>query len=142
MKFKEFKKESRLKPWDSVIILALILCSFIPVIIFYLQQKEPQPADKQAVLRIDGEEIRRFDLVEGQKGYTYKYTDKDGEYNLIEIKGDQIRIKEANCGDQICVRRGWAKKNGETIVCLPHKLVLEVNDAKTDDGGETDDLIY
>ena len=53
--------------------------------------------------------------------------------------GDRVRIKEADCDDQICVRRGWATKNGETIVCLPHKLVIEV---RSTDGGDEDSLIY
>lgn len=141
MKLKKFIKESRLKPWDGAIILILIICSFIPVVVFSLQQT-PQKAAKQAVLRIDGKELRHFDLIKGQKSYTYKYTDKDGDYNLIEVSGDQIRIKDANCDDQICVRRGWASKDGETIVCLPHKLVIEIHADKEKDGGETDDLIY
>ena len=65
--------------------------------------------------------------------------DEHGDYNLIEIDGDRVRIKEADCDDQICVRRGWATKNGETIVCLPHKLVIEV---RSTDGGDEDSLIY
>ena len=135
MKLKEFIRDAHLKPWDGVIILVLILISFLPIFIF----GQTQTADKEAVLRVDGTEIKRFDLVEGQKTYTYLYEDEDGDTNLLEIEGDRIRIKEADCGDQICVRRGWASKNGETIVCLPHKLVIEIQAA---DGSETDDLIY
>ncbi|WP_430612874.1 NusG domain II-containing protein [Enterococcus sp. DIV0876] len=135
MKYKEFIRNAHLKPWDGVIILLLILSSFLPILIF----GQTQTAAKEAVLRVDGTEIKRFDLVEGQKSYTYLYEDEDGDYNLLEIDGDRIRIKEANCGDQICVRRGWASKNGETIVCLPHKMVIEI---QASDGSETDDLIY
>ena len=134
MKLKEFIRDAHLKPWDGVIVLVLILSSFLPIFIF----GQTQTADKEAVLRVDGTEIKRFDLVEGQKTYTYLYEDEDGDTNLLEIEGDRIRIKEADCGDQICVRRGWASKNGETIVCLPHKLVIEIQAA---DGSETDDLI-
>jgi len=134
-KLKAFIKNAHLKPWDGVIILLLILSSFLPILIF----GQTQTATKEAVLRVDGTEIKRFDLVEGQKSYTYLYEDEDGDYNLLEIDGDRIRIKEANCGDQICVRRGWASKNGETIVCLPHKMVIEI---QASDGSETDDLIY
>jgi len=134
-KLKTFIKNAHLKPWDGVIILLLILSSFLPILIF----GQTQTATKEAVLRVDGTEIKRFDLVEGQKSYTYLYEDEDGDYNLLEIDGDRIRIKEANCGDQICVRRGWASKNGETIVCLPHKMVIEI---QASDGSETDDLIY
>ncbi|OTN77952.1 hypothetical protein A5886_003053 [Enterococcus sp. 8G7_MSG3316] len=132
---KTFIRNAHLKPWDGVIILLLILSSFLPILIF----GQTQTATKEAVLRVDGTEITRFDLVEGQQSYTYLYEDEDGDYNLLEIDGDRIRIKEANCGDQICVRRGWASKNGETIVCLPHKMVIEI---QASDGSETDDLIY
>lgn len=138
MKIKKFIAHSQLKPWDGIIIFFLILSSFLPLLLFS-QTQTATATTKQAVLRVDGKEIRSFDLVEGQKTYTYRYEDPDGDYNLIEVDGDRIRIKEANCGDQICVRRGWAKKNGETIVCLPHKLVIEIT---ATEGGETDDLIY
>ena len=69
-------------------------------------------------MRVDGKEIKEFDLIEGQDSYTYRYEDPDGDYNLIEIAGDRIRIKEADCGDQICVRRGWASKMAkQSYVC-------------------------
>lgn len=140
MNIKEFIKNSRLKPWDGVIVLVLIMSSFLPIIIFSMQQTaETAVVEKQAILRVDGEEIKTFNLIEGQATYTYLYEDDDGDSNLIEIQGDRIRIKEADCGDQICVRRGWASKNGETIVCLPHKLVIEI---QTTDGSDIDDLIY
>ena len=114
-------------------------CSFfLPVMIFGLQQNTAT-AEKEAVLRVDGTEIKTFPLMAGEKSYTYTYKDKHGDYNLIEIDGDRVRIKEADCDDQICVRRGWATKNGETIVCLPHKLVIEV---RSTDGGDEDSLIY
>lgn len=135
---KEFIKKSLLKPWDIFIIVLLIALSFLPIIVFSYQQDNVAP-DKEAVLRVDGNEIKTFPLVAGSKKYTYTYEDPHGDYNLIEVDGDKIRIKEADCGDQICVRRGWASKNGETIVCLPHKLVIEV---RSTDGSDKDGLIY
>ena len=131
MSLKEFAEKSLLKPWDVFIILLLTVLSFLPVMIFGLQQNTAT-AEKEAVLRVDGTEIKTFPLMAGDKSYTYNY-------NLIEIDGDRVRIKEADCDDQICVRRGWATKNGETIVCLPHKLVIEV---RSTDGGDEDSLIY
>ena len=32
----------------------------------------------------------------------------------------------ADCPDQVCVRQGAVRYNGESIVCLPHKLVVSV----------------
>lgn len=139
MKFKNFIKQSLLKPLDIAIICMLILLSFVPIVIFSVQKSTSDQVAKEAVLRVEGQEIRTFELKADQETYTYKYEDSDGDYNIIEVSGEKIRISKANCGDQVCVRRGWATNNGETIVCLPHKLVIEV---RAIDGSGGDSLIY
>ena len=35
-------------------------------------------------------------------------------------------MTEANCGDHTCVRMGRISRAGEAIVCLPHRLVVEI----------------
>lgn len=136
MKIQEVIKQAHLKPGDILIILFLVISSFLPLLIFSWQQS--QTSDLEAVLRVDGQEIRRFSLAENYQE-SYEYYTADGDYNLIEVQDGKIRIAEADCRDQVCVRRGWASKNGETIVCLPHKLVLEVRGMK---GSEPDSIIY
>lgn len=137
LKLKDFAKNSLLRPWDGIIVVILILLSFAPVLVFSLNRASSPT--QEAVLSVDGKEIKTFDLSDNSQAYTYRYEDKDGDYNLIEVKGNRIRIKEADCGDQICVRRGWIDQSGETIVCLPHKLLIEV---KSSDGGEPGSVIY
>lgn len=137
LKLKDFAKNSLLRPWDGIIVVILLLLSFAPVVVFSLTRSNSPT--QEAVLSVDGQEIKSFDLSDQSQSYTYRYEDKDGDYNLIEVKGDRIRIKEADCGDQICVRRGWIDQSGETIVCLPHKLVIEI---KSSDGGEPGSVIY
>ncbi|MGK0605395.1 NusG domain II-containing protein [Enterococcus gilvus] len=137
MKLKDLAKNSLLRPWDGLIILLLVLLSFAPVVVFSLNRASS--STQEAVLSVDGEEIKTFDLSDKSQNYTYRYEEKDGDYNLIEVKDGRIRIKEADCGDQICVRRGWIDQSGETIVCLPHKLLIEI---KSSDGGEPGSVIY
>ncbi|WP_297078922.1 NusG domain II-containing protein [uncultured Enterococcus sp.] len=141
MKLKTLIKQSRMKPLDVVIIFFLILCSFLPLAIFGYQQGHADSATNQtiAVLRVDGKEIKTFDLSDDKKSYTYMYKDKDGDYNLIEVADGKIRVKDTNCGDLICVRRGWISKKGESIVCLPHKLVIDIQSST---GGDDGELIY
>ena len=51
----------------------------------------------------------------------------EGEHtNTLVIAGGTARVIEASCPDQICVRRGAVQYAGESIVCLPHKLVVTV----------------
>lgn len=147
MKFKEFARKSFLKPWDIIIIILLFLLSFTPIVIFGIQQEQAaQQASEagdtlsyKAVLKVDGEEVRSFDLVADQASYTYTYEAEDGDYNVIEIDGTSVRIAEASCLDQICVRQGWINKAGQSVVCLPHRLVLEI---QSSDGSEDGALIY
>ena len=49
MSLKEFAEKSLLKPWDVFIILLLTVLSFLPVMIFGLQQNTAT-AEKEAVL--------------------------------------------------------------------------------------------
>ena len=49
---------------------------------------------------------------------------------LIEIQGKKVRVKEAHCRNQICVKEGWISKG--VIVCLPNKLVIIVGGSKKD----------
>lgn len=146
VKFKDFAKKSRLKPWDLPILLLLVIASFVPLLVFGVTRPDPvvkndgtvAKAQRIAILRVDGVEKQRWTLEKGAKSTEYRYEDADGDYNIIEFKDGAARIKEANCGDQICVRQGWIYKDGQTIVCLPHKLVVEI----ADQTGGADDLIY
>lgn len=44
-------------------------------------------------------------------------------YNIVQIKDGKIRIKEADCPDQTCVRMGELSEKG-SIICLPHRLEI------------------
>lgn len=50
----------------------------------------------------------------------------EGGYNVITVQDGKVFITEADCRDQICVDHKKIEKIGETIVCLPHKLVVEI----------------
>lgn len=50
----------------------------------------------------------------------------DGCYNTLIINDGKAYIESASCPDKICVSHRAISKIGETIVCLPHKLVIEI----------------
>lgn len=49
--------------------------------------------------------------------------------NVLVIQDGKASIREADCPDSICVKTRAAAYVGETIVCLPHKLVIEITAA-------------
>ena len=46
----------------------------------------------------------------------------------LEIKpGSGVHILASSCPAQVCVHTGWIKQPGETIICLPNKILLEIS---------------
>lgn len=45
---------------------------------------------------------------------------------LLEIRADRIRVKSSHCPRQFCVHQGWARYEGESIVCVPFKTLIEI----------------
>ena len=50
----------------------------------------------------------------------------DYGFNKIIVKSGKIKVESADCKDGICVSRGEINKSGESIVCLPHKMIIEI----------------
>lgn len=58
--------------------------------------------------------------------FTTTLTTEDGGYNTLVIENGAVYVSDANCGDQTCIRAGRISREGEQIVCLPHKLIIEI----------------
>ncbi len=43
---------------------------------------------------------------------------------LIEIKDGRARVVESSCPEKICVRTGFIGKVGQSIACVPNKLLI------------------
>lgn len=58
-------------------------------------------------------------------------------YNLLAVSASGVTMEAADCRDQICVHHIPITGGGESIICLPHKLVAEIAgeaDSETLDG--------
>lgn len=68
--------------------------------------------------------------VDGKITGTYSLNeDKEiriNDTNTLVIKDGEADMTKADCPDQICVKQKSISKNGETIVCLPNKVVITV----------------
>lgn len=125
-----------LKPFDYVFIILAIVLSLTPMFVTHLMvTPHTDDATLQAIVKIDGQEVDRFDLKQDQ-AIEKTYHPHDNQYNIIQIEGKRIRIKEDNSPDQIGVMTGWIQRPGQTAICLPHGLMIEVLGPK-----EKDELI-
>ena len=100
--------------------LLLIVGALIVAAIFWLMTR-PGGEGAWAVVSVDGGEVGRYAL---SKDVSVTFGEAD--YNILQISDGTAAIVEANCGDHTCVRTGRVSREGETIVCLPHKLTVTV----------------
>ena len=84
-----------------------------------------------AVISIDGEEVDRIDLSRVTEPY-YIDIDTDVGRNIVEVSPGAIAVVYADCPDQICVHQGQLTGGGIPIVCMPHRLVIQI------EGGDID----
>ena len=63
--------------------------------------------------------------------------EENGSYNRIRIADGKAYMEEADCPDGYCKEQGKISTQAQTIVCLPHKLVVEViENGDTDNADE------
>ena len=89
-----------------------------------------------AVVTVDGKEYGRYPL---EKNHTETIHLSDGSYNTFEVKDGYVSITDASCPDQICVNHSRISKKNETIVCLPDKVVITVENGEE---AEIDVLVH
>ena len=73
----------------------------------------------------DGVLVEEIPLDGIQEPRSFTLEDASGS-NRVEVEAGRIRIAQADCPDQICVKQGWVSDGTVPIVCLPHKLMIEI----------------
>ena len=81
---------------------------------------------RQVEILQDGKILYTLDLAQAEdQTFTVTY---GGRSNEIEIRDHQIRVKAADCPDQICVHMDWLE--AAPIVCLPNRLSIQYVDGE------------
>ncbi|MBQ9992339.1 MAG: NusG domain II-containing protein [Firmicutes bacterium] len=101
----------------------LILIIVIAAAILWLGFAFLSPAENAAaVISVDSKQAIKLDL------------QKDGIYEIkgmlypctVEIKNGRIRMESSQCPDKICEHTGFISHSGQSIVCLPNRVIIEL----------------
>ena len=103
---------------DAILIAALMLLGGALAVFLYATRQ----SGGYVSVQMDGQTVMELPLSED----TQVLLGEDGHTNTLVIRNGTARVAEATCPDQICVRQGAVQYEGESIVCLPHKLVVSV----------------
>ena len=121
-----------MKKKDMILIVAVLAISLISFAAIKMTQKD----GKEVIVTVEGKEVYKTSI---KKDQIYQIPEKNGtnvhigDTNVCEIKDGKVTMKKADCKDQICADHKAIEKSGETIVCLPHKVVIEI---RSEDGKE------
>lgn len=125
-----------IKKMDIVIIAVLLIISFTPHLIFF-KTSQKSSKNNYAIIQVDGKIHKKIDLSKVKKSEKVNLNLPNGKNTLL-VENNSIEMKSANCNDALCVKQGNISKVGQTIICLPHKLIIEI---KGDELDSKDDLI-
>ena len=81
-------------------------------------------------ISVDGTEFGTYLLSQDQEITIY-------ETNVCRIQDGKVYMVSAKCPDQVCVHHEPISNTGESIICLPNRVVLEV---KGSEDGQLDSI--
>lgn len=105
---------------DLLFIAAILLAAGLAFLFF-----RPQPSESlsRAEISVDGKTVMELDLSEDQ---VLTVDGAGGGYNRIQVRDGAVSVLEASCPDKVCVHTGAVRYPGETIVCLPNRMIITV----------------
>lgn len=105
------------------ILLIIVFLSAAAIMWIFVNRPHGDAGEGEAVIYKNGEV---FDTVSLSEEKTVVIEDGNGNRNVIRIEGGQVKMIEASCPDQLCVNTRPAKRNGESIICLPNRVAVEI----------------
>lgn len=103
---------------DIILIVVVILFAMGAMGIMYCNSLQ----GAVAVITVDGQVFETVSLQEDQ----VIMIPSGDDYNILQIKDGMVKMIEADCKDQICVNQKAIQYQGESIICLPHKVIVTI----------------
>lgn len=156
------ESKPHMKKADVMVITVCLLAALLLAAGLLRHQEEGH----QLCISYDGETIMTVEVEEvisgkdvsadgGESGCYYLITYEDAEavllkfdsrpdvpsgvsYNLLYLSTEGVQMEAADCRDQICVHHRPLTGGGESIICLPHRLVVELVGGE---GEQTDGMV-
>lgn len=112
-----------LRPLDVILIIVILLGSAGWLLGSSLDRSPTSNSSKEILIYHDGDLTQRLAANVNQD-----VSLRDGKM-VLEIRDSKIRIKHSDCPRQFCVHQGWVTYDGESIICVPYKTLIEVQSA-------------
>ena len=116
------KSKKRFLRNDIILIAVLFLFAAVGgVYLFFFRE-----AGSTVTVTIDGEAYGVYSLSEDITEDIFTGENNE-QFNRLVIKDGKAFVEKASCPDGICSDHSPVYRDGESIICLPNKVVITVN---------------
>lgn len=119
-----------MKKGDKIVGIVLLFIVVISLGAASIYKASIKGSENIAVIKREGKVIKTIDLNKVVKPEEFTFKTANGHFNTILVNNNSISIKDADCPHKECVKSGVISKPGEMIVCLPFKLIININGQK------------
>jgi len=106
--------------WDLLLMGSIILFSVISIL-GVIRHRNQRPGGEKAVLIYQNQRLIEEVSLEKDKAV---FLEKGNMQ--IEIKAQRVRVVRSVCPQHVCMNMGWIKYSGQTIVCVPNQVLIEI----------------
>lgn len=115
------------KSWRKLIMKKFDLYILVVVLVvtagLFFMFKGRLTDEREVVISLKGQEYARVTM--DGKEHIFEIQTELG-YNKVIVDEHGVHIEEADCPDHDCVTLGGISKVGQSIICAPHYLVIEI----------------
>lgn len=117
----------KLKKGDKYIIFILLVFLSIFTIVSIINKDSSD--SREALIEVDGQVVKKIKLSLDMKKEEFHFNfDENRSFHVVAEKG-KIIMESSTCPNQICVKTGEISKIGESIICLPYKTVIYIEES-------------
>ena len=111
-------------------ILVVFLLSIFIFMFIYINNSYFQSYDKYVSVQINGKEVKQITFSNEKKFYPIR---SEFGLNILEVDKEGVRVIEASCPDKLDVKFGKIEKVGQSIICMPNRLVIQIKSKNSND---------
>ncbi|MEY8429091.1 NusG domain II-containing protein [Lachnospiraceae bacterium 48-42] len=112
--------KSRLKKLMNKDIILILIILTVAFLAYFLHEILGGGSVGSVTVKVNGVIEGRYSLSEDQE------IEINGGTNHLQIRNGKADMTEAACPDKLCVDQKAVSRRGESIICLPNKVIVEV----------------
>ena len=123
----------KLRPglWDGAVVLAVVVLAAICALALW--DGGDRDGALTAVISVDCTETERIPLAGLED--TERVVEGNGYTLHIHLTENEVWVESSDCPTQDCVRTGHISRGGQSIVCLPARVIVSLEGGPAADGG-------